>query len=322
MELVSVIIPHYNSSILIKETLFSIFNQSYSNIEVIVVDDGSSFSELNNLYSYQEFWSSLKIYRRPNELVKGANSCRNYGLELSSGHFVNFVDADDLLSVNKIKSQVEALLINRSLGMVVCKTAYFKDTIGNIIRLLQYEDYNSDSDFLYKYISRSAVWCTNSALIRRSEIGDIRFKEGQVDAHEWLFFIRLMLKKIKVSAINEVFVYKRVHPGAIGRYNINIKLPSLLESRKIVYQELFYSDFSNRSEYLKVLIYDINSLLRTTAKQGLFSLYLDFIKFFDLNIYLKCKAYLLFFFFFLSKRGYRINVIPLNEKNFNISRIY
>ncbi len=104
--LVSVIIPMYNSEKYIVECLCSVIVQEYQNIEVIIIDDGStdnSFAICKNLSADHH---CLKILHKENG---GVSSARNLGLKKCSGEFITFVDADDFIEPNHILSLVKAL---------------------------------------------------------------------------------------------------------------------------------------------------------------------------------------------------------------------
>jgi glycosyltransferase involved in cell wall biosynthesis len=117
--LVSVIIPLYNSADHIAETLQCIYNQSYTNIEVIIVDDGSIDKSYDIACEHSK--GNTKIIKQRN---KGASAARNVGLKLAKGDFIQFLDADDLISSNKIENQVVAL-INNNQKLTICSTVHF-----------------------------------------------------------------------------------------------------------------------------------------------------------------------------------------------------
>lgn len=121
LPLVSVIIPLYNSEKHLRETLHSIYDQHYQNIEVIIVDDGSTDR------SY-EVAAAAKNERTAliKQANKGASAARNVGLSLAKGDYIQFIDADDLLSRDKIKLQVEALEPHQT-RLAVCSTVHFPD---------------------------------------------------------------------------------------------------------------------------------------------------------------------------------------------------
>ncbi|TFV97211.1 glycosyltransferase family 2 protein [Algoriphagus kandeliae] len=309
MKLVSIIIPHYNSSGFLEETLESVFNQTYTNIEIIVVDDDSDSKEWNKLKELQDKWNELILYKRPSFLIKGANSCRNFGLSVAKGYFINFVDSDDILMPDKIEKQVQYFESNPNLGMVVCKTQYFRDRKCNLKSILQKVNFEKNSDYLKLYLSKNAVWCTNSALIKRTSIGEIKFKEGQIDAHEWLFFIFLMLQGIKINGLNDILVLKRIHQDSIGRLNIINKLPSLIESREIIYLKLKNINNTDSVIYTDLVIKDINSLLKTIAKKGQYKLFFKSLKTYHLTLTQKIRAVFIYFIFVIFKKGDTFKII-------------
>jgi len=106
--LVSIIIPTYNRAGIIGETLESIIKQSFSDWECIIVDDGSTDSTEAVVKEYTEKDSRFKYYRRPHEIIKGANSCRNYGFKKSAGKYINWFDSDDLYLPTALNTAVGA----------------------------------------------------------------------------------------------------------------------------------------------------------------------------------------------------------------------
>lgn len=96
-DLVSIIIPTYNRAHLISETLDSIKAQTYTDWECIVVDDGSHDGTEHLLEYYAKNDSRFKYYKSPSSKPKGANACRNFGFEVSSGVFIQWFDSDDFM---------------------------------------------------------------------------------------------------------------------------------------------------------------------------------------------------------------------------------
>jgi glycosyltransferase involved in cell wall biosynthesis len=100
---VSIIIPCYNSKRWVQETIESCLNQTYPNVEIIVVDDGSTDGSLEILRRYLPH---IRLETGPN---RGGNSARNRGFALSSGEYIQYLDADDYLEADKIAKQVRFL---------------------------------------------------------------------------------------------------------------------------------------------------------------------------------------------------------------------
>jgi glycosyltransferase involved in cell wall biosynthesis len=112
-KLVSVIIPAFNAADFIGETLSSVLSQSYKNIELIVVDDGSND---NTRTVVESFGNKIKYIYQANS--GGCSSPRNNGFRHSSGKFLHFFDADDLMLPNNIEEKVAYLLNHPDVGMV------------------------------------------------------------------------------------------------------------------------------------------------------------------------------------------------------------
>lgn len=106
---VSVIIPVYNAAKYLRESIESVLCQTYSDLEIIIVNDGSTDSSLEIAENYQND-SRVKIISSKN---KGAAAARNIGIRNSNGAYFQFLDADDILPSNKIEEQMKVLDKNR-----------------------------------------------------------------------------------------------------------------------------------------------------------------------------------------------------------------
>ncbi|WP_114936914.1 glycosyltransferase family 2 protein [Mucilaginibacter endophyticus] len=119
--LVSIIIPVYNSALYLAEAINSCVNQTWQNIEVIIIDDGSTDESLSIAKTFEN--KRIRVYHQEN---KNAAAARNSGLMKAKGDYIQFLDADDILSADKIEKQVTLLAANP--GMVaVCSTIHFTD---------------------------------------------------------------------------------------------------------------------------------------------------------------------------------------------------
>ncbi len=105
-KLVSVIIPAYNIEDYIGRCLDSVISQTYKNLEIIVVDDGSGDSTAKILDDYKEKDCRIKVIHKKNS---GVSSARNKGLDIASGDYIGFVDGDDLVDVNLYETLVKLI---------------------------------------------------------------------------------------------------------------------------------------------------------------------------------------------------------------------
>ncbi len=105
---VSIIIPCYNRSEFISETLESVIRQTYENWECLIVDDGSSDNSIEIINNYIEKDQRIKLYYRDRE-PKGAPTCRNIGVDKSTGDYLIFLDTDDLFAPYCIEQRSNAI---------------------------------------------------------------------------------------------------------------------------------------------------------------------------------------------------------------------
>ena len=128
LELVSIIIPVYNTEKYIQETVESVLNQTYKNIEIIAVNDGSSDQSLQILESLKSK-SSIKIIIH-NQSNQGQTKSRNNGVELAKGKFLLFLDSDDRIDPTYIEKCVTLLNQKKSIDLVYTKTCFFDQKQG------------------------------------------------------------------------------------------------------------------------------------------------------------------------------------------------
>lgn len=115
-KLVSIIIPAYNCEKYISKCINSVVNQTYKNIEIIIIDDGSKDNTLEICNDFAEKNKKIRVFSKENE---GVSSARNLGLNEAKGEYINFIDSDDYVEVNYIEKLVENLL-NTNSDISVC----------------------------------------------------------------------------------------------------------------------------------------------------------------------------------------------------------
>ena len=213
--LVSIIIPTFNRAGLIEETLLSVSNQSYTDWECLIIDDGSEDQTAHLIKPLITSDSRFKYFLRPDELPKGANACRNYGLDQSEGEFINWFDDDDIMHPEKLRIQVTALL-ETNFPFSVCQTMMFEDNIDNSLGLRKPKIFVTD--FFNAFITNEIKWLTQAPLIRRSflEKSGLRFDESLMQSQERDFFIRLLAQVEAYHYVDEPLVYFRVHDQSIS----------------------------------------------------------------------------------------------------------
>jgi glycosyltransferase involved in cell wall biosynthesis len=122
-DLVSVIIPAYNAEEYILQCVNSVIEQTYFNLEIIIVNDGSTDKTLQLIQTLDD--KRIVLINQEN---RGSSSARNSGIVRAAGEYFQFLDADDVLSPNKIESQLRKMHASQK-TIAVCKTLYFNDDI-------------------------------------------------------------------------------------------------------------------------------------------------------------------------------------------------
>ena len=115
--MVSVLIPVFNRVDYIAETLESIYSQTYKNIEIIAIDDGSTDGSYEYLESQRDT-GKIQLFIHDNRVNKGQSAALNLGLEKANGEFIAILDSDDLFEANKVDIQVDYLRKNKNYGLV------------------------------------------------------------------------------------------------------------------------------------------------------------------------------------------------------------
>lgn len=247
--LVSIIIPLFNSEETILETLNSCVDQSYKNIGIIVVDDHSTDSSLNVVKDYQEQYRCLiKVYENRG---KGACAARNYGFQLSTGDYIQYLDADDLLDPYKVDSQVKLIQGCDEYTITHCQWGRFYDRTENT--KWEYQHINKDYSQPVRYLIDSwngkgmtaiHCWLTPRNLIEKAG----SWNENLLINQDGEFFSRVLLYANKIIYSPEAKVYYRSGNvnsiSQIGRISYP-KAASLLQSY-ISYQENWGNQFSNK----------------------------------------------------------------------------
>lgn len=247
---VSIIIPCYNALPFLSATLNSIFNQTYPYIEVIVVDDGSE----DGSFEYLKRLTHSNLIIRQNK-GKGACAARNYGLKLATGDYIQFLDADDLLSADKVEAQVRQLE-QHSRRVAVCSTVHFyedpKD--GKIVDKDFMFNTNQPQDFLLKLYGgdglnhnmvQTSAWLTPRALIEKAGFWDETLSKDQ----DGEYFCRVAMVSEGICYAPDVFNYYRKHIG--GQNIANQKQLKHLESqlKAIEAKAKYLNPYANTQAY-------------------------------------------------------------------------
>jgi len=234
--LITVVIPNFNRAQLIGETLISILGQTYSNWECIVVDDGSTDNSLEILEKFKNDDQRINLFVRPNTKHKGANACRNYGLEKAKGNYVVFFDSDDLMTPYHLEKKINALLKNQA-DYVIAKTKFLNDDDDYLER---YYTFNQFKITAHNFIVQNVNWLTYDTLIEAKLAKSINFNEELQSGQEFNYFSKLVLKSTNTVFVEEYLTLRRKHENSTqGKLrNDNIKWKRSFKSMWVTYLEV------------------------------------------------------------------------------------
>lgn len=136
--MVSIVIPVYNSARYLGQCLDSVINQTWSNLEIICVNDGSKDDSLKILKDYAALDSRIKVFSKENE-AKGAAPARNMGLKNATGEYIQFLDSDDFFEPEMIETLVSKAITTGS-GVVICRGKTFDDELKRVTGNLPHPD--------------------------------------------------------------------------------------------------------------------------------------------------------------------------------------
>lgn len=186
MQIISIIVPAYNAEQTILETLTSVLKQTFTDFELIVINDGSTDRTLELLSTVED--PRLKIFSYPNG---GVPVARNHGLSHATGDFIAFLDADDLWTPDKLELQLATLQQHPEAG-VVYSWAYYMDEKG--------ESFHADNPIFFAgnvyadLLVRDFIVSGSNCMIRRQAIESIgKFDPSVPGADDWDYWLRLAL---------------------------------------------------------------------------------------------------------------------------------
>ena len=267
-DLITVIINVYNGEKFINKCLDCIINQTYKNLEILIINDGSTDNTLNIMKKYKD--KRIRVISTEN---KGLSLSRNVGIDNALGEYLYFIDVDDFIELDTIE-----YLYN------MCKRT---NTLISTCRSLQVKDFNnnknvknenikviSKEDMLKKVLLYDdvAIW---NKLIHKNLFNDIRFKNRI--ANDILVTYKLVLKTDKISYSNKVkyyylkhdnsITYKNNEDRSIDLYNAALEryyyikkiYPNLIENEISAIYRIMYTYF-NKSEKVQHFLKEVKAI--------------------------------------------------------------
>jgi len=200
MDLISVIIPYFKKKRFIEDAVNSVLNQSYTNIEILIIYDDQDLEDLK--YLNEIFNSNKKIRIIMNEKNIGAGLSRNKGISLAHGKYIGFLDADDYWNQEKVFKQIQFMKEN---NFRVSHTSYqIVDENKNILNVRKARNFNS-----YRDIIKSCDIGLSTVIIEKVIIkDDIKFVDLKTK-EDFVLWFKILYSGITIGALDENLMFWR-----------------------------------------------------------------------------------------------------------------
>lgn len=241
MELISVIIPVYKVEKYLRQCIESIISQTYTNLEIILVDDGSpdSCGDICDEYALND--SRIKVIHQEN---KGLSGARNTGIDASQGDYLCFVDSDDLVTPNYCQVLYD-LLKNNEYDFSVCGTYRFEDgdkpepkTVDSKCKIWK------NKEFLKEQINKNSEFGVWNKLYRRSVFSKMRFAEGRLN-EDVIWSADLAINTTNcIETKSQHYCYRQRNDGIVGKQSEKASVDFLyagdylIKTVKLLYPEI------------------------------------------------------------------------------------
>ncbi len=244
-ELISIIVPIYNTEKYLHECLDSILNQSYINFEVLLINDGSTDSSGTICQEYVERDSRFRYFEKDNG---GVASARNLGLERSEGTYITFIDSDDWVEFKYLEVLYTALKENDTDVAISTYKRFAQDGVFYL------RSYSREDDEFLNLGTRSrdsfleilprlgeldhSFYSISSKLIKRKIIGNLLFDEQVSYAEDLNFFFHLYLGVESVVYVRDYTYIYRTHDASTSQNVNELKALQELEIYKSMFQQI------------------------------------------------------------------------------------
>lgn len=225
MKKISVIVPVYNVEAYLKKCVDSLINQSYSNIEVILINDGSTDSsgQLCDFLAQKD--NRIKVFHKENG---GLSDARNYGVNKASGEYIGFVDSDDYIHKDMYQ-HLYTRIMEEDADVSECN---FSIVYENKIKYVTEEEYDlvlNQEEYLQEYLSMKKLYgATCARLIKTSIAKQIQFPVGKV--YEDMYYALELIQVAKKYVItSKPYYYYLVRLGSITNEKFNERQLALID---------------------------------------------------------------------------------------------
>jgi glycosyltransferase involved in cell wall biosynthesis len=228
--MVSVIIPLFNAEKYIKDTLYSVLNQSYQDFEILVIDDCGTDRSISIVEQIKD--NRIRIIHNNRNL--GIAESRNIGIDQASGEYIAFLDDDDIATMERLEQEIDFIKSHNDID-VVCSDMRFLDDSGKpVIEKSPMDTYANPFRTKAELIFHDVV-PNGSAFIKKDFIlrNNLRFKDKQYGMEDYRFWTECAAVG-KISSVGNVLLYWRLRSDN----ETNIVLENQADCRRRVFRDI------------------------------------------------------------------------------------
>ena len=224
MSLVSIVVPVHNVRPYLGRCVESLLSQTYQNVEVLLIDDGSTDGSGEVCSAISKDDSRVKVRKTTH---RGVSSARNIGISMASGDYLMFVDADDRLEPEGIEAMLTSLAGGSADACIA--DSYFR---GDSVRTLPDLVVNSGSIYgsiaLYEHLRlrfTSGLWLF---LFRRDVVGDLQFNEDIHQMEDWEYLVRAIDRMRCLSVLHSPIYHNEIRVGSASAVAVDSRVLTCL----------------------------------------------------------------------------------------------
>lgn len=212
--LISVIIPVYNVEKYLTECIDSVINQTYKNLEIILVDDGSTDSSGEICDRYETETDNIRVIHQENA---GLSEARNKGLEYATGEYITFIDSDDSVSEEMLETLFSAMT---ETGADVSSCNFTRDSALLNTGSGKVSFYDAKRAMIELFYDREIVASAVGKIYKKSVL--VAFEPGRI-YEDYLFSVNVFIRSNGVSFVDKALYFYRVNPNSITQVTFTDK---------------------------------------------------------------------------------------------------
>ena len=212
---ISVIIPVYNREEYVEECIRSVFAQSYTDFEIIIIDDGSTDNTVEICEELAKEDSRIRIHLGKH---RGVSAARNIGLDVAQGEFVFFIDSDDVIHPFLFETLVSGMREHGAGISGSCVVSVFEENWDKVRKRIEEPTESANTTYQDHEETLHAIFCTQSPLseiggvmFRRDLIGGTKFKTDLYIGEDFYFIYENLIKGADAVFIDKKWYYCRIH---------------------------------------------------------------------------------------------------------------